>query len=56
MFIIYAYFELVIMSSKELPVLSYTIDNSGHKSYYKITYEGFTNQLGESFSTENYKR
>ena len=40
-------------SSKELPILSYKIDASGEKDYYTITYEGFTNQLGESFSTEN---
>lgn len=37
---------------KELPVLSYTIDAAGSKSYYKIDYEGFTNQLGNSFSSE----
>jgi protein SCO1/2 len=35
--------------------LSYTIDNSGNKSYYKIDYDGFTNQLGDSFSTKNIK-
>jgi len=42
-------------SSKELPVLSYKIDNSGHKNYYKINYEGFTNQLGEPFEMEENK-
>lgn len=40
-------------NSKELPVLSYKIDDSGKKHNYLVTYEGFYNQLGESFSTEN---
>lgn len=42
-------------ATKELPILSYTIDASGNKSYYKINYDGFTNQLGDSFSTKNIK-
>ncbi|MFK7780781.1 SCO family protein [Psychroserpens sp.] len=37
----------------ELPVLSYTINDLGEKTVYKITYEGFTNQLGDSFSSED---
>ena len=40
---------------KDLPVLSYTIDASGKPEYYSITYEGFFNQLGDSFSTETIK-
>ena len=36
-------------STKKLPILSYKIDASGAKNYYKINYEGFTNQLGEPF-------
>jgi protein SCO1/2 len=39
--------------SKELPILSYKIDASGNQNFYNITYEGFTNQLGNSFSTED---
>lgn len=42
-------------SIDNLPILSYTIDASGKKNYYTIKYEGFTNQLGEAFSTENTK-
>jgi protein SCO1/2 len=41
--------------SKDLPVLSYTIDASGHKNYYDINYEGFTNQLGEQFKIKDGK-
>lgn len=40
-------------SSEKLPILSYKIDASGQKDYYTITYEGFTNQLGDSFTTED---
>lgn len=36
-------------TAKELPILNYKIDDSGNKSFYKINYEGFTNQLDESF-------
>ncbi|MBR9846836.1 MAG: SCO family protein [Algicola sp.] len=39
-------------STKDLPILSYTINDSGEKTYYNIAYEGFTNQSGESFSTK----
>lgn len=42
-------------STKKIPVLSFTIDNIGNKNYYKISYDGFTNQLGQSFSTEDIK-
>ena len=42
-------------STKELPVLSYKIDNTGTKSYYKIHYEGFINQLGEPFEMKENK-
>ena len=38
-------------STKELPILSYTINDEGNKTYYSISYKGFTNQLGQSFST-----
>lgn len=38
-----------------LPILSYKVIDSGHKSYYTINYEGFTNQSGDEFSTENTK-
>lgn len=42
-------------STEDLPILSYSIDQSGQKQFYKITYEGFTNQVGASFTTENIK-
>ncbi|WP_425077805.1 SCO family protein [Psychroserpens sp. S379A] len=42
-------------STKKLPILSYTIDDSGKRKDYKITYKGFTNQLGHSFSSEDLK-
>lgn len=37
---------------KELPVLSYRIDDNGQKVHYTISYKNFYNQLGESFTTE----
>ncbi|WCO02768.1 SCO family protein [Psychroserpens ponticola] len=40
-------------SSKELPILSYKIDATGNQRFYNMTYQGFTNQLGDSFSTED---
>lgn len=40
-------------STKELPILSYKISDSGKKENYKITYDNFTNQLGHSFSSED---
>lgn len=40
-------------STKDLPILSYTVDESGQKQYYKMTYDGFSNQLGESFTTKS---
>lgn len=53
-----SYFLLIILifiscasSEKELPVLSYTINDTGVKDYYSISYLGFKNQLGHSFST-----
>ena len=39
--------------TESLPVLSYTIIDSGEKVNYSITYDNFTNQLGESFTTQN---
>ncbi len=42
-------------NSKELPVLSYKINNEGKKVNYSITYDKFTNQLGAPFSTEAIK-
>jgi protein SCO1/2 len=42
-------------SSMDLPILSYKIDASGNKNYYKINYEGFTNQLGEPFEMNENK-
>ena len=39
-------------STKDLPILSYTVNDSGQKTFYNIEYDGFTNQSGESFSTE----
>jgi len=39
----------------DLPILSYKIDASGNKNYYKINYEGFTNQLGEPFEMNENK-
>ena len=38
---------------KELPILSYKIDENGNKSYYGITYNNFENQLGNDFSSKN---
>ena len=40
-------------STKDLPVLNFKVDATGNKSYYKINYEGFTNQLGQPFTTDN---
>ncbi len=40
-------------NTKELPVLSYNIDSDGHKAYYSISYQGFTNQLNTGFSTKH---
>ena len=51
--------SLVIYSCKpseeKLPILSYTINNSGEREYYSISYkEGiFKNQLGQDFTTHN---
>ncbi|WP_323788523.1 SCO family protein [Psychroserpens sp.] len=42
-------------NSKDLPILSYTIDDTGQKNYYNISYRDFRNQLDESFSTETIK-
>ena len=39
--------------SKELPVLSYKIDDDGKKLNYSVTYEDFTNQMGKPFSTKS---
>lgn len=41
--------------SNELPVLSFTINANGEKEFYFINYNGFTNQLGQPFSTEDIK-
>lgn len=38
-------------NKSELPILSYKIDVSGERQTYTITYEGFVNQEGASFST-----
>ena len=40
-------------TTKKLPVLSYAINDSGEKIMYTITYEGFTNQSGDEFTTES---
>lgn len=40
-------------SNTELPVLSYKIDAAGNKTYYGVSYENFTNQHGESFTSLN---
>ncbi|RKE92171.1 SCO family protein [Ichthyenterobacterium magnum] len=42
-------------NTKELPILSYKINDLGERENYTITYKGFENQLGESFSTETIK-
>ncbi len=42
-------------STDNLPILSYKVDDTGQKKIYTITYDGFTNQLGETFSTEHTK-
>ncbi|WP_299225921.1 SCO family protein [uncultured Psychroserpens sp.] len=36
-------------TTKELPILSYKIDNKGAKVYYSISYNGFVNQDNEVF-------
>ncbi|MCK7589855.1 SCO family protein [Subsaxibacter sp. CAU 1640] len=41
--------------SKQLPILSYQIDDKGNTVAYKIKYDNFKNQLGENFSTDNIK-
>ncbi len=40
---------------KNLPILSYKINSDGLKEYYTVTYDGFVNQFGESFTTDNLK-
>jgi len=42
-------------TTRELPILSYKINKTGEKETYKITYNNFTNQLGESFTTKAIK-
>ncbi|MBO3117838.1 SCO family protein [Winogradskyella sp. DF17] len=39
----------------ELPILSYTINDSGTKDYYSVSYKEdvFTNELGQSFTTRD---
>lgn len=39
--------------TSKLPILNYKVNDSGKKIQYKITYEDFTNQFGEHFTTEN---
>lgn len=41
--------------SKQLPILSYTVNDQGVKSYYQITYSNFINQHNEEFKTPNDK-
>jgi protein SCO1/2 len=41
--------------SKELPVLSYKINDEGEKVNYLVTYKNFTNQLNDPFSTNHIK-
>ena len=52
-------FLLLIFSckpeKKELPILSFKINSQGAKVYYTITYDGFTNQFNEPFTTNNLK-
>ncbi len=53
-----AFIFLFCLGCKEpnvLPVLNYKIDTTGKKTVYLIEYDGFTNQSGQSFSTENIK-
>lgn len=40
-------------NTEDLPILSYTIKESGEKVNYSITYHNFNNQLGESFTTKH---
>lgn len=40
---------------KTLPVLSYKINEQGHKESYTITYNGFVNQFNNTFTTDNLK-
>ncbi|MBT8394875.1 MAG: SCO family protein [Flavobacteriaceae bacterium] len=40
---------------KTLPVLSYKINEEGIKEFYTISYDGFVNQFGQPFSTNNIK-
>ncbi|MCB0446613.1 MAG: SCO family protein [Gelidibacter sp.] len=39
--------------TKELPILSYKIDDNGNEIHYGINYEGFENQLGENFTSKD---
>ncbi len=41
--------------TKELPVLSYKVNDFGKKVNYSVTYDDFVNQLNEGFSTETIK-
>jgi len=42
-------------NTEDLPVLSFTISDSGEKVNYSISYNNFTNQLGDSFTTQQLK-
>lgn len=48
---------LILFSCKQeektLPILSFRMNTEGVKEYYTITYDGFTNQFNEQFTTEN---
>lgn len=54
-YLIYMLFVSCNTATKELPVLNYKIDSTGNKNYYKINYQGFTNQLGEPFEIKENK-
>ena len=40
---------------KNLPILSFKINEMGVKEYYTISYKDFTNQFNEKFTTDNIK-
>ena len=42
-------------NTENLPILSYKINNSGEKENYTVTYENFTNQFGNEFTTSSIK-
>lgn len=55
LFIIFVLFSSCKQDEKNLPVLSYKLNEQGVKEYYTITYDGFVNQFNLPFTTKDLK-